>query len=106
MPPSKRPPTTPDEVCRHHVEALARSGKTVPAYANEHGIKPDTLYRWRRRFRSAGATTTAPPSPRLASVSIAVASSCELVLRDGLVLRFPVTLPAATLRAWLEALRS
>lgn len=43
-------PVTPEAVCRRHIEALARGGQTVPAYARAHGLKPDTLYRCRRRF--------------------------------------------------------
>ena len=63
-------PVTPDDVCRRHVEALARSGQTVPVYAHAYGLKPDTLYRWRRRFPAPPATlaspdpTPAPPVPR------------------------------------------
>jgi len=93
---------TPDEVCRRHVEALARSGQTVPAYASEHGLKPDTLYRWRRRFPPSAPEPAAVP-PRLVPISVEVAPACEVVFPDGRRLRFPATLPAATLRAWVAA---
>lgn len=108
-------PVTPDDVCRRHVEALARSGQTVPDYARAHGLKPDTLYRWRRRFppRVAPAPRPEPPSaappsppPRLVPVTFEAPAICELVLRDGLTLRLPTgtapTLLAALVRA-LEA---
>jgi hypothetical protein len=104
---------TPDDVCRRHVEALARSGQTVPDYARAHGLKPDTLYRWRRRFPAPIAPTprpdpasAPPPAPRLVPVTFEAPAICELVLRDGLTLRLPTgtapTLVASLVRA-LEA---
>lgn len=94
-------PVTPEAVCRRHVEALARSGQTVPVYARVHGLKPDTLYRWRRRFPAptttpaSSASTPAPPVPRLVPVTFEAPAICELVLRDGLTLRLPTgTAPA------------
>ena len=89
-------PVTPDTVCRRHVEALARSGQTVPVYARAHDLKPDTLYRWRRRFpaplathASPDPTPVPPPVPRLVPVTFEAPAICELVLRDGLALRLP-----------------
>ena len=95
-------PVTPEAVCRRHVEALARSGQTVPVYARAHGLKPDTLYRWRRRFPAPLATPASPdptpappPVPRLVPVTFEAPAICELVLRDGLTLRLPTgTAPA------------
>ncbi len=81
-----------------HVEALSRSGKSVLEYAREHGLKPDTLYRWRRRLRPPAAT------PRLLPLTLEAPAPCELVFPDGRVLRFPVTLPALTLGAWIAAM--
>jgi hypothetical protein len=81
-----------------HVEALSRSGLTVLAYAREHGLKPDTLYRWRRRLRSP------VESPRLVPLTIESSAPCEVVFPDGRTLRFPVTLPAHTLGAWLAVM--
>ena len=98
------PPTSPSSDWRTHLEALARSGQSVPAYAAEHGIKADTLYRWRRRHRAQPESEAPARSPRLLPVSVEVTPTCELLLPDGRRLRFPATLPAATLRAWLAAL--
>lgn len=71
---------------------------TVLAYAREHGLKPDTLYRWRRRLRSP------VEAPRLVPLTIETATPCEVAFPDGRVLRFPVTLSAQTLGAWLAAM--
>ena len=81
-----------------HVEALSRSGLSVLAYAREHGLKPDTLYRWRRRLRSH------VESPRLVPLTIESSVSCEVVFPDGRILRFPGTLSAPTLGAWLAVM--
>lgn len=81
-----------------HVEALSRSGLSVSAYAREHGLKFDTLYRWRRRLRSP------VESPRLVPLTIEAPAPCEVVFTDGRILRFPVTLPAHTLGAWLAVM--
>lgn len=110
IPKPPRPPPNPTWLT--HVEALNLSGMKVPVYAAEHGIKPDTLYRWRRRYRALpttekpGVTSRSAVTPRLVPVSIEVTPSCELVMPDGRLLRFPVTLSAATLRGWLDAMRS
>ena len=66
-----------------------------------HGLKADTLYKKRYRLL--------PPSarrPRLLPVTIEAAAPCELVFPDGRVLRFPSSLGAETLRAWVVALES
>lgn len=81
-----------------HVEALSNSGLSVLAYAREHGLKPDTLYRWRKRLRSPAV------SPRLVPLTLEAPATCEVVFPDGRVLRFPVTLSAQTLGAWLAAM--
>jgi len=75
MRPPKPSPVTPDALCRRHVEALARSGQTVPAYAREHGLKPDTLYRWRRRFPPS-AQEPAAATPRLVPITVEVGNRC------------------------------
>ena len=44
----KPPPTLTDAEWLAHLDALARSGLSVPEYARQHGLKADTLYK--RRF--------------------------------------------------------
>ena len=106
-------PVTPDTVCRRHVEALARSGQTVPVYARAHGLKPDTLYRWRRRFpaplathASPDPTPVPPPVPRLVPVTFEAPAICELVLRDGLTLRLPTGTAPALVVSLVRALEA
>lgn len=76
MRPPKPAPVTPDDVCRSHVEALARSGQSVLTYSHEHGLKPDTLYRWRLRFPRPIVTPTSPePTPCQATLKLALRHS-------------------------------
>lgn len=106
MPTSHSRGPVPDPRWREHVEALSRSGMTVPAYAEAHGVKADTLYRWRRRARAEDAPTPSTPAapPRLVAVAVEAAPMCELRWSDGRALRFPASLEANTLRAWVRAL--
>ena len=92
---SPKPSPVPDADWRAHLAALARSGQSVPEYARAHGIKPDTLYRWRRREAAA---------PRLVPTSVEAAAPCEVVFPDGRVLRLPSTLDPSTLGAWVAAM--
>jgi hypothetical protein len=70
---SKSPRTlTPDE----HVDVWRRSGTSARAYAELHGLKPSSLYSWRRRSRAHNAT------PRLLPV-VGPSCACEVALPDG-----------------------
>lgn len=45
------------------LEAVAASGETIDAFARRHGLIPERLYRWRRRFErtaNVAARATAP----------------------------------------------
>lgn len=100
-PTSPRPPSkalTPDE----HVEAWNRSGLSASSYAEQHGLKASSLYSWRRsrRTRDARRGSTSSILPVLVEPSLA----CEVALPDGRRLRFPESLPAAQLRAFLDAM--
>lgn len=70
-------------------------------YASVHGLKADTLYK--KRYRVQKQPTR---RPRLLPVTIEAAAPCELAFPDGRVLRFPASLDAETLRAWVTALAS
>ena len=99
MRPPKPPPAPTDIDWTTHVTALAKSGQSVLAYARAHGLKPDTLYKRRRRLQKR-----APQRTRLLPITVEAAAPCELVFPDGRVLRFPSSLDAVTLRAWVTAL--
>lgn len=89
---------TPDE----HVDAWNRSGLSARAYAVEHQLRASTLYGWRRRLRRRGALVA--PTQRFLPVVVEPGAACEVALPDGRLLRFPESLPAARLRAFLDAM--
>ena len=89
----KPPPTLTDAEWRAHLDALARSGLSVPEYARQHGLKADTLYKRRRRLAAS----------RLVPIAVETAAPCELAFPDGRVLRFPATLAPDALRAFVLA---
>lgn len=87
---------------RAHLDAWHRSGLSARAYAEQHGLHPSTLHRWRRR----DSDDAVHEIPRLVPVTIAPSADCEIILPDGRRLRFPETLSAATLRAILAAMEA
>lgn len=98
---SPKPSPVPEVDWRAHLVALARSGLSVPAYARLHGLKPDTLYKQRRRLQ-----TQPTRSPRLLPITVEASALCELAFPDGRVLRFPASLAPDALRAFVVAVSS
>lgn len=92
-----------EQDARAVLAALERSGKPVSAFAEQHGIDPQRLYMWRRRFAAvAGGDTTAfreltvcPSSPRLVVGGGAMAF--EIALCSGVVIRVPPLFDEAAL---------
>jgi transposase-like protein len=104
-PPTPSPAASRPDSPRAHVEAWTRSGLTAAAYAARHGLKASTLYGWRRRLRRVAAN--APDrAPRLVPVTLEAPALAELVLRDGAVLRVPLTVEPARLAALARALEA
>lgn len=89
----KLPPSPTDAEWLAHLDAQARSGLSIPEYARQHGLKPDTLYKRRRRLATA----------RLVPIAVETAAPCELAFPDGRTLRFPATLSPDALRAFVLA---
>ena len=91
---------------REVITALARSGKSVNAFAAEHGLDPQRVYLWRRRAAESDGTMfrelVVRPS---AAVSVAERQEpFEVVLPSGLVVRVPASFDAVSLCRLLEVL--
>lgn len=92
------------------LEELARSGKTLAAFAHDKGMSGSRLGWWKKKFSKhrAGSGAQAPAAfvpvrvkPALAPVG---AAPFEVVLRCGHTLRVPAGFDAAALRRLLAAL--
>ena len=97
----KPPPLSPDIDWSAHLTAHAKSGLSLREYARTQGLKADTLYKKRYRVQKQSAR-----APRLLPITVEASAPCELAFPDGRVLRFPASLAAETLRAWVAALES
>jgi transposase-like protein len=101
---------------RAALDALAASGLSVRAFAEQEGLDQERLYRWRRRFardRKAEARFVTPPATP-AIIELRAATSprprpaetepVEIVLVSGIVLRVAETIDPARLARLIAAL--
>ena len=86
--------------------ALARSGKPLRVFAEEHGLDPQRLYGWRRRVANGDRTTfhelIVRPSGH--SAPNADGMAFEVVFASGVVVRVPPSFDAAALARLLVVL--
>jgi transposase len=54
---------------RRIVELTLRVGTSVPAIAREHGVRPNSLHRWRALYRIGKLDAPVPPAPRIAGAA-------------------------------------
>lgn len=109
--PFNRPRWT-EQDARDVIAALDRSGKSVGAFAAEHGLDPQRVYLWRRRLGArplgeAERTTFREliVRPREAHPSAeGQGAAFEVVLASGDVVRVPPSFDATGLARLLEVL--
>lgn len=107
--PFDRPRWT-EEDARIVLAAQQQSGKPVRAFAEEHGLDPQRLYLWRRRFAAVAGgdiTTFQELTVRPSSVRLGLESDTrafEIVLGSGVVIRVPPSFDTAALVRLLEVL--
>lgn len=99
-------PRWTEREAREVIAALEGSGKSVRAFAAEHGLDPQRVYAWRRRLGGAEPTTfreviVQPHAPLTVRSEQA---SFEIALASGDVVRVPPSFDAATLGRLLEVL--
>jgi len=83
--------------------ALARSGQTVRAFADQHGLDPQRLYSWRRRVAEGDRTTFREVVVR-ADVT-AEHRAFELALPSGIRVRVPSSFDLGALTRLLRVLK-
>ena len=83
--------------------ALDRSGKSVRAFAEEHGLDPQRLHAWRRRVAEGDAVTfrelTVRPQPAIEAPAV-----FEIALVSGMIVRVPPAFEAPALARLLDVL--
>ena len=79
------------------------SGQGVHAFCQEHGIKPNSFYRWRNRLQQNHPIRFALLEPK--EEIAARAAGLEVILASGDCLRVANGVDAATLRLVLDMLR-
>jgi hypothetical protein len=97
-------PRWTESQAREVIATLERSGKSVSAFAADHGLDPQRVYLWRRRVAGGDGTTFRELIVRpSATVSVADGSPpFELVLTSGTVVRVPASFDAVALVRLLQ----
>lgn len=114
----RRPHNLRPAEARRLLLAFERSGLPLAEFERRHNLSPNRLSWWRKRLGVAASATDAHPAQASVSflpVRVAVppravpaptaASSIELVLPDGSVVRVPPSFDASTLTRLLDVLR-
>jgi transposase-like protein len=101
---------------RAALDALAASGLSVSAFAEQEGLDEERLYRWQRRFarerKAEPRTVTASATPAIVELRAATSPSprrgetavVQIVLASGVVLRVAETIDPARLARLVAAL--
>jgi transposase-like protein len=95
---------------RELLAEVGQSGESLKAYAERHGIEPQRLYSWRRKLDGVKEADSRPSREAFVPVRVAAersatpASTFELVLAAGRVVRVGADFDAPALRRLVEAL--
>jgi transposase-like protein len=84
---------------REALEALARSGESLAAFAVREGLSPERLYRWRAKL-----SRTAFVEVSSEGLSTSGGGVFEVVVGEGRVVRVPPDFVAVALRRLLVVL--
>jgi hypothetical protein len=100
--------TKTQQYWKKHVIAGLQSNSTLQNYANQHGIKVQTLYDWKYRLNKIGALgneTSAPVAFQKVQIAPAVQSVCTINLPNGFTVEWPAGASSAALGAILSEIR-
>jgi hypothetical protein len=95
---------------RRLLEEQEASGSSLRAFALDRGLSPWTLYGWRARLRRSGRSEPVRREGRLVAVDVVAdpgsPAAIEVVLPQGVTVRFPQEVGAGRLVELVRALRS
>jgi transposase len=95
-----------EQDARTALAALQRSGKSVRAFAKEHGVDPQRLWSWRRRVAEGDRTTFREliVRPSSAAQTPEERSPFEIRLPSGIVIRVSAGFESDALARLLDVL--
>ncbi len=96
-----------DDDARRALDAHARSGLSIRAFAESAGVDVQRLMRWRRKWEAPSAAPPSKPKPKpVAFVEVRQRESdrVEVVLRSGRILRCTEEISVAALRRFVSVL--
>lgn len=93
-----------EEDARAALDAQARSGLTLRAFARREGLDPQRLRRWERQLGVATRSAAPPKATFVELAPRAAAVVVEVVLRSGVVLRVSDAVDPVALRRLVSAL--
>ena len=103
-PESPRPPRLTRSSALELLRQHEQSNLSIAAFAAQHGLAAQTLYRWRNLLKGPGDHQPAGPLINVTASMTAVAPLCPvLVLPSGVRLEHPELLSADQLRAVCSA---
>ena len=70
------------------LEALEQSGLPATRFAAQHGLGVERLYWWRRRLGREKTVSSRPPRFTEVRLAVPAPAAIEVVLADGVSLRF------------------
>jgi hypothetical protein len=70
------------------LQALEQSGLPVTRFAAQHGVGVERLYWWRRRLGRIKTVSSRPPRFTEVHLTVPPPAAIEVVLADGVTLRF------------------
>jgi|SRR5947209_5972683 len=73
------------------LDAWKRSGQTVNAFCRDRKLTRSNFDRWRRILAPMPATSKASSSASFVPLRVVAEPMAEVVLRSGVVVRFPLT---------------
>ena len=75
-------------IARGVLEARERSGLSVNRFAARQGLRAERLYRWQHRLGKKTTASSAPPRFTEVHLTVPPPAAIEIVLADGVTLRF------------------
>jgi hypothetical protein len=92
---------------KRHVTAALQSGSTLQSYADQQGIKVQTLYDWKYRLNKMGALghdDAAPVAFQKVQIAPADDSFCIISLPNGITIEWSAAASTASLGNMLSEL--